>query len=1478
MKLLKQISTIFLFIFMVVFMLPAINVQAADTYTISYVLLNGDEISSATVTSGDTLNTLPTVDDHFIWMDSFGSIVSESTIPTGNMTVVAVKNSDVSDSGTMDNGNITWFIADKKLYVTGTGTIGNIPAYNKVGATKLYGLSLGDVEVANPTVKYEWQNTPSIINDKDGGYGSYTVPADSTHTLSLSISRPVRFTDQTISYPHSTVKDYAPWINSATDLTDITIADSVKLSGNFTLYFNLNSTAVSPGSIKESVYTNVKNIYLYGDTSAITQMSGMFAYMPALENVFVKSGEQFDASACVDTSAMFYGNEKLLAADSTTHSSIINTFSNMSNISDMRYMFFDCKSLVTPKIGAWDVSSVQDTSYMFTGCNSIKLTIFGSGEAHDLSGWNTSNVLSTVGMFAGSDINLSAEDPLANLWGETSSQVVVGDVDLDTWDLNSLQVSVFMFAQNSGMTGFKWTTSAPALVDSSSMFAFNTGLSSVVLSGLDTPSLAYSDVMFFHAGKANGICNFQGWDISALSEARLMFYGSKFSTMNFDNTNPSLLSLATGMFANSANLSSLGTQALSNWTLSNVTDASYMFFNDALITAIDATSWDMGSVENISYMLSNCTALQDIDVSAWHISDSLTYMTCFMSGCHKITSVNIYSWDASGVIDAFYAFADMPALTSFNSENMDYEMLANTNGMFANDTSLVSVKFGDSKAPKLVDAAGMFFSCSNLQDISIGRLVCNSTENISFMFKGCESLNTLNISGWDTSNVKYMHYMLDGMKSLEKLTIGLRFTTPNVLSVAGLCRNCSNLSNSSLQSLIQAWDSASTVSVAEMFMNCSNLEVADFSDNDFSNCSVFSEMFYGDEKLSVIILSDTFGQKVDEDSNANSVFFSPNQVLTYLSVITDGTTLPDFLKNYDWDADNRAFLLANGTYVGEKAGSSFTFNADSADETTLKFEATSTFYINNTPLPISYTWKNGDTTISDTTDNTYIVKRGTTGTFVSTASLEDIPSDQTVSGSFNISQGAGLAGITASYTGDPIVVGEEYSLSDLTVKLTSAKGKVTTLSSSDYTVNNQKVAKRGTNYFTAYYTDIDGVVWSSDFMVTGYRPIGEITAKYTGPSIEIGNDYSSSYIALMAYYADDTDKSEGFLIVPSSVSSSKVTSVGENKFTAYYIDKDNNNKKLSADFTVTGVDKKAISSIQASYKGQAITVGKNYSMDDVEVTLTYKDNSTEKANEFTVNSTYISQAGDNAFNAKVVDSDGQIFTATFSVPGIAAASSSDGKDISHITAIYNGDEVKVGSNYQKNDVIVTIFYENGLSSTTSDFTLDSTLITASGSNTFTATVTESDGETHTADFTVSGWILENVASIDAVYNGPIILIGNDYDKKNVVVTVKFTDGTPDMIIDDFTVSSTTVTAEGTNTFTAYVTDSNNVRWSDDFLVRGTSDPAEAANSAASLMGVQTGDTNDIIGLLICLMGLLTLLAALLCRRFGLKGEQHEQKE
>ena len=136
--------------------------------------------------------------------------------------------------------------------------------------------------------------------------------------------------------------------------------------------------------------------------------------------------ELYDVSNVTDMSTMFYNCSGLTSLDLSNW--------NTSNVTNMGAMFYICGNLTNIDVSNWNTSNVTDMSKMFSGCT--KLTSL------DLSTWDTNKVTNMGTMFN-------------NCLGLTS-------LDLSTWDTNKVTTMQNMFSYCSDLTSLglsNWNTS-----------------------------------------------------------------------------------------------------------------------------------------------------------------------------------------------------------------------------------------------------------------------------------------------------------------------------------------------------------------------------------------------------------------------------------------------------------------------------------------------------------------------------------------------------------------------------------------------------------------------------------------------------------------------------------------------------------------------------------------------------------------------------------------------------------------------------------------------------------------------------------------------------------------------------------------------------------------------------------------------------------------------------------------------------------
>lgn len=266
--------------------------------------------------------------------------------------------------------------------------------------------------------------------------------------------------------------------------------------------------------------------------------------------------------------------------------------------------------------------------------------------------------------------------------------------------------------------------------------------------------------------------------------------------------------------------------------------------------------------------------------------------------------------------------------------------------------------------------------------------------------------------------------------------------------------------------------------------------------------------------------------------------------------------------------------------------------------------------------------------------------------------------------------------LSAQYMGGSVKIGQEIDITLLTVTATYADGTTQTIS--DYSINTKIVSRPGNNIFTVVYK---GKV--AQFAVNGKKAVA-IFASYSGSTmLSIGNRADEKDVTVMVSYDDGSteDITEGF-----TLSQNDITTTGTNKVTVLY-------QGLTTTFDVYGVEPKTVDSLFVSYLGTEKGIGTKFQPKELLVTAVYTDGTTENINNYVVTPETIEIKGTNKI--------------TVSFRGKSASIDIIGKEIlpTSITASYKGDTVGIGYSVRKQDVIVTVKYEDNSTEEVTDFSL-----------------------------------------------------------------------------------------------------------------------------------------------------------------------------
>ncbi len=518
--------------------------------------------------------------------------------------------------------------------------------------------------------------------------------------------------------------------------------------------------------------TNLQSItgLEYLNTSAVTNMAGMFNYCSQLKNLNVRG---FNTSRVTDMSGMFYECTNLTVLDLT--------YFNTANVEYMDYMFEYCRNLTTIYASSrWSTESVLSGMYMFYMCELLE-----GGKGTDYYEWNTDESYAHIdggssnpGYFtAGSEAYVcytSSNTTLKFYYDDRRSSRSGTIYDLNTgsnfpyWNENATNVTrvVFdpSFASARPTSTFYWFYNMKNLTTITGIVEY-----------LNTSEVTRMDYMFE--------------------------YCEKLTSLDLSYFNTFKVNSMCAMFSECTGLTSLD---LSSFNTSQVTNMEYMFSNSTNLQTIYVSSgWSTDAVINSFGMFFNCTSLvggqgttfsssNPKDKTYAHI-DGGTSNPGYLSEAYK-EAYAVYT--PSNTTLTFYYDGDMGSRVGDNySLHLDGGCIPDYDGEDDVVYNVTKVEFDPSFADARPAKTNYWFNeMYNLEKIyGLEYLNTSNVTNMGNMFSGCSSLTSLDLSSFNTANVTYMGHMFFGCDNLETIYVGSGWSTNAVTHSDNMFKYCLNI-------------------------------------------------------------------------------------------------------------------------------------------------------------------------------------------------------------------------------------------------------------------------------------------------------------------------------------------------------------------------------------------------------------------------------------------------------------------------------------------------------------------------------------------------------------------------------------------------------------------------------------------------------------------------------------------------------------
>ena len=376
---------------------------------------------------------------------------------------------------------------------------------------------------------------------------------------------------------------------------------------------------------------------------------------------------------------------------------------NTENVTNMRYMFCDCRSLKSLDLPNFNTENVTDMYYMFHNCTSL--------ESLDLTNFNTAKVTNMKGMF-------SSCYALKTIYAS------------DKFVMDQVTESTCMFSDCLNLKDYSSSKEDHTYANCGPIGYFTYGRGYAMFDDA-TGTLTFSYKGFKPEGayELNEGGNNPEW-ISKNSYVKKVVFDASFAKAR--PTSCYYWFRGCDMLTQIEGIEHLNTE--------EVTDMSWMFMDCRGLTSLDVSHFNTQKVTNMEHMFNRCSGLTSLDVSSFN-TENVTNMTCIFLGCSGLTSLDVSHFNTKKVTDMSCMFYECGKLTSLDVSHFNTGNVTDMSFMFFNCSALTLLDLTNFNTAKVVDMGGMLIDCSALTTIYVSDkfVTTNITERGS-MFYGCTSL------------------------------------------------------------------------------------------------------------------------------------------------------------------------------------------------------------------------------------------------------------------------------------------------------------------------------------------------------------------------------------------------------------------------------------------------------------------------------------------------------------------------------------------------------------------------------------------------------------------------------------------------------------------------------------------------------------------------------------------------------------------
>ena len=521
---------------------------------------------------------------------------------------------------------------------------------------------------------------------------------------------------------------------SAQNYSDLLIGwDSQAPAINSNVTFGTKNLQIYPWA--SYARTDLSNTYLWviDDNSFNTTQPGFSPAISALTNW----SNMFVGGIGSTTNPLYVDISGYIVTAISDYSSWISTI-----VINFEQMFQNSSTFVGIGLSLWKTPAATNITRMLQNCSNFN---------QDLSGWNTSNVITMnsvfenctqfqgTGLYKWNTSNVTTMDSLFNNCNNFNQ-------DLSGWNIKFNLTTAAHMLDNTNMSVFNMTA---ILLNWYIKVQNNAGLPINILLGISGQP--------YYEQKYNvlNLKNIYNWDICGGIPSKIV--PSYLPNVSWSNGGPH------GLYEDSCGNAYgyipwnpvtydliVPTSDFSLWALdcSLQTNISLIFLQCSTFQGIGLPLWKTQNVTDMNSIFSGCAAFNQ-DLSGWN-TNLVTNMNSLFNGCSAFNQ-NLTNWTTNLVTNMGSMFQNCNIFTGEGLSTWNTSIVTNMSYMF-NGCSDFSQNLTSWTTPNITTMNSTFQNCANFTGQGLSTWNTHNVTSMNSMLNQCVKFNQ-NLSGWNISSL-----------------------------------------------------------------------------------------------------------------------------------------------------------------------------------------------------------------------------------------------------------------------------------------------------------------------------------------------------------------------------------------------------------------------------------------------------------------------------------------------------------------------------------------------------------------------------------------------------------------------------------------------------------------------------------------------------------------------------------------------------